>query len=141
MKTNYLDYPKNISLRKAFAVIEAGRKMVTVSLNAHHDTSKRELGYLFRDSISPMLDKVRNPKLTAKCARITLTVYAPEETFDMGAFWLKADYLRSVVLEVMGITHAGVSIRYVRNRRKTAIDVELSWREALWDENTVGLRF
>lgn len=136
-----LDLPDNINLRKAFAAIEAGRKIVKAKLKAHHSATKRDLGGLFREAIRPITQTVRDSKLTAKSGRIEITIYADDEIFDMRAFWPKADYLRGIVLDVVGLEHSSLSIRYVRNRRTTRIDVDFSWREVLWSETTEGLLF
>ena len=136
-----LDLPDNINLRKAFAAIEAGRKVVQTKLKVHHSATKRELGRLFRDAMRPITQTVRNPKLTAKSGRIDITIYAADEFLDMRSFWPKVEYLRDIVLDVVGLEHSSVSIRYVRNRRTTRIDVDFSWREVLWAEDTEGLLF
>ncbi len=140
MMTN-LHLPCNINMRKAFAAIEAGRKIVQAKLKAHHSASKRELGDLFREAIRPITQTVRDPKLTAKSGRIEITIYADDEFFDMRSFWSKADYLRNIILDVVGLEHSALSIRYVHTRRMTRIDVDFSWREVLWSESTEGLRF
>lgn len=140
MMTN-LHLPCNINIRKAFAAIEAGRKIVQAKLKAHHSATKRELGDLFRDAIRPITQTVRDPKLTAKNGRIEITIYADDEVFDMRSFWPKADYLRNIVLDVVGLPYSALSIRYVHTRRMTRIDVYFSWREVLWSETTQGLLF
>ena len=136
-----LDLPDNINLRKAFAAIEAGRKNVHAKLKAHHSSTKRDLGALFREAIRPITQTVRDPKLTAKNGRIEITIYADDDFFDMRSFWPKADYLRRIVLDVVGLEHSSLSIRYVRNCRTTRIDVDFSWREVLWSESAEGLLF
>lgn len=140
MMTN-LHLPCNINMRKAFAAIEAGRKIVQAKLKAHHTITKRELGDMFREAIRPITQTVRDPKLTAKSGRIEITIYADDEIFDMRSFWPKADYLRNIVLDVVGLEYSALSIRYVHTRRMTRIDVDFSWREVLWSESAEGLLF
>ena len=140
MKTN-LYLPDNINMRKAFAAIESGRKVVQAKLKAHHSMSKHELADLFREAIRPITLTVRDPKLTAKSGRIEITIYSEDEIFDMRSFWPKADHLRNIVLDVVGLQHSALSIRYVHTRRMTRIDVDFSWREVLWSESAEGLLF
>ena len=140
MRTN-LYLPDNINMRKAFAAIEAGRKVVQTKLKAHHSLSKHELADLFREAIRPITLTVRDPKLTAKSGRIEITIYSEDEIFDMRSFWSKADHLRNIVLDVVGLQHSALSIRYVHTRRMTRIDVDFSWREVLWSESAEGLLF
>ncbi len=136
-----LNLPMNINMAKAFAAIEAGRKSVHVVLKACPDANKRELGLLLREGAWPLLKELYNPKLTSKCARIAFTVYGDAEKFDMGSFWFKADYLRSIVHELLNVKHSDLTIRYKRNRRTTRIEVDFSWREVVWAEDTEGLLF
>ena len=105
MRTN-LFLPDNINMRKAFAAIEAGRKVVQAKLKAHHSLSKHELADLFREAIRPITQTVRDPKLTAKSGRIEITIYSEDEIFDMRSFWSKADHLRNIVLDVVGLPHS-----------------------------------
>ena len=140
MRTN-LYLPDNINMRKAFAAIEAGRKVVQTKLKVHHTVTKCEIGRLFREASRPITETVRDPKLTAKSGRIDITIYAADEFLDMRAFWPKVEYLRGIVLDMVGLEHSSVSIRYVRNLRTTRIDVDFSWREVLWAEDTEGLLF
>lgn len=140
MKVN-LNFSADIDLAKAFAAIEAGRKSVHVVLKAHHAATKHDLGLLFRESAWPLIQELYNPKLTSKCARIEVTIYGADENFDIGSFWPKADHFRSIVLELLSLEHSALTIRYVRNRRSTRIEVDFSWREVLWAEDTEGLLF
>lgn len=140
MKVN-LSFPANIDLAKAFAAIEAGRKSVHVVLKTHHAATKRDIGLMFRESVWPLLKEIYNPKLTAQCAQIKVTVYGPDDVFEMGKFWLKADYLRGIVHELLNLNHSDLTILYKRDRRSTRIEVDFSWREVLWAEDTEGLRF
>lgn len=135
------NFPRSFKLRQAFAMIEAGRKSVQASLKIHHSATKRELGDLLREAIRPITQTVRDPKLTARTGKIEIKVYAADEKFDMCSFWPKADYLRSIVLDMVGLKHAEITIRYVRNRRSTRVDVDFSWREVLWAGSTEGLLF
>ena len=136
-----LNLPMNINMAKAFAAIEAGRQSVHVVLKARPDANKRELGLLLREGAWPLLKELYNPKLTSKCGRIVVTVYGSDEKFDMGSFWFKVDYLRSIVHELLNIKHSDLTIHYKRNRRSTRIEVDFSWREVVWAEDTEGLLF
>lgn len=133
--------PRCLKLRRAFAAIEAGRKSVDTTLSVHHAASKNELGYLLKDAIRSIMEVVRDPTLSARAGKIEITVYADDEKFDMSAFWPKADYLRSIILDVTGLKHAELNIQFKHNRRTTKIEVSFSWREVLWAETTEGLLF
>lgn len=133
--------PRSLKLRRAFAAIEAGRKTVDTTLNVHHSTSKSELGYLLKDATRSILEALRDATLSARTGKIEITVYADDEKFDMGAFWPKADYLRSIILEITGLKHAELDIQFKQNRRTSKIEVSFSWREVLWAETTEGLLF
>ena len=140
MRTN-LFLPDNINMRKAFAAIEAGRKVVQAKLKAHHTLSEYEIADLFCEAIRPITQTVRDPKLTAKSGRIDITIYADDETFDMRSFWFKANFLRIIISYEVGLDYSALSIRYVHTRRMTRIDVDFSWREVLWSESAEGLLF
>lgn len=133
--------PRSLKLRRAFAAIEAGRKTVDTTLNVHHSVSKSELGYLLKDATRSILEALRDATLSARTGKIEITVYADDEKFDMGAFWPKADYLRSIILEITGLKHAELDIQFKQNRRTSKIEVSFSWREVLWAETTEGLLF
>lgn len=133
--------PRSLKLRRAFAAIEAGRKTVDTTLNVHHSASKSELGYLLKDATRSILEALRDATLSARTGKIEITVYADDEKFDMGAFWPKADYLRSIILEITGLKHAELDIQFKQNRRTSKIEVSFSWREVLWAETTEGLLF
>lgn len=139
--TANLDSSIRINMKKAFKAIEAGRKSVHVELDTYYQVGKRELGAMFKENALPLLQEIRNPKLMPKGVLLAITIFTTDKSVDMGMFWFKADYLRSIVQEVLGAESVCISTKFKRRFRKTSVDVVVSWREEGWSGNAKGLVF